>query len=137
MSSLHFFRELRALDVLDVVPAGHIAVLVRGDQFEPHLYAGEFAIIDTADTERVFGELYALTIGLTGSTRGSTIKLVELIKGFATGGNPCEVGVWFAFGFARDIHLGGGRMARYVDGPLRFDAWPDKCRGAGCSSDGA
>ena len=53
----------------------------------------------------------------------------ELIKGFATGGKPCEVGVWFAFGFARDINLGGARMARYVDGPLRFDAWPEKCRG--------
>lgn len=53
-------EPIRALDLLDVLPAGHAAILVRDDAFEPHLHRGELAVIDTADKDRLPGELYAL-----------------------------------------------------------------------------
>jgi len=55
---------LRALTMYDAIPAGHIGVLVENGAFEPHLHAGEFAIVDTSDKERQVGELYVLTIGI-------------------------------------------------------------------------
>lgn len=52
--------ELRALDVLDVVPAGCMAVRDLDGFCEPHIRAGEFAIADTADREPKHGELFLL-----------------------------------------------------------------------------
>jgi hypothetical protein len=118
--------EYSALTMHDVVPAGCIAVLVDSDAFEPHLHAGEFAIVDTTDKERQVGELYVITI--ENRARGPKPTIVELIKGFRRN-DVSPIGVWYAFSFSRRVALGGGQYGRMVDGPLGFEHWPDKCRG--------
>ena len=100
-------------------------MLVEDGAFEPHLHAGEFAIVDIADKERQVGELYVITI--ENRIRGPKPTIVELIKGFGRN-TPCPVGIWYAFSFARSVRLDGGRRGRMVDGPLGFEHWPDKCR---------
>lgn len=56
MSASPALRELRALDV---VPAGHIVVLMVNDYYDPHLKRGEYAIVDTSDkTTRVLKEMH-------------------------------------------------------------------------------
>jgi hypothetical protein len=49
---------IRALTMYDHVPAGCILHPVTNDDSAPHLRAGEFAIVDTTDTEPQHGELY-------------------------------------------------------------------------------
>jgi hypothetical protein len=44
--------------MLDHVPGGCILQPVTGDDSAPHLRAGEFAIVDTTDTEPQHGEVY-------------------------------------------------------------------------------
>lgn len=117
---------LRALELFDVIPAGHFGLLVTGDAFAPHLRPGEIAVVDTTDKERAIGELYCLAIG---SGERQRLAIVELIRGFGTSSEAAAAGVWFAFSFKRGIDVGGGRCARYVDGPLGFQHWPEKCRG--------
>jgi hypothetical protein len=51
-------QPIRALTLLDAVPAGCILHLVADDDSAPHLRAGEFAIVDTTDTEPQHGEVY-------------------------------------------------------------------------------
>lgn len=115
--------ELRALELFDVVPAGHFALLVRDDRFEPHLNPGELAIVDTTDEERVRGELYVINLlGPPGSVQSKPrLRIVEYEY-------DCEVGIWFAFGLKRDLRIGGLRY-RYHDGPLGFQHWPAYCQG--------
>ncbi len=52
--------ELRALDVLDVVPAGCVAVMDDSGLCEPHIKIGEFAIADTNDRDPRKGEIYLI-----------------------------------------------------------------------------
>ena len=49
---------IRALTMYDHVPAGCILQPVTDDDSAPHLRAGEFAIVDTTDTEPQHGEVY-------------------------------------------------------------------------------
>jgi hypothetical protein len=49
---------IRALTMYDHVPGGCILQPVTDDDNAPHLRAGEFAIVDTTDTEPQHGELY-------------------------------------------------------------------------------
>ncbi|WMT77449.1 hypothetical protein [Bradyrhizobium sp. Ash2021] len=49
---------LRALTMFDHIPAGCILRPVTDDDSAPHLRAGEFAIVDTTDTEPQHGEVY-------------------------------------------------------------------------------
>jgi len=58
--SLATLPEIRALTVFDHVPAGCILRLVTDDDSDPHLRAGEFAVIDTTDREPQHGELYEI-----------------------------------------------------------------------------
>jgi len=51
---------LRALMMLDVVPAGHQAMAVVDDRNAPHLKSGEFAVVDPADRAPQHGELFAV-----------------------------------------------------------------------------
>lgn len=51
---------LRALTMYDHVPGGCILQQVTDDDSAPHLRAGEFAIVDTADTEPQHGEVYVV-----------------------------------------------------------------------------
>jgi len=55
--SLHG-EALRALTMFDHVPVGCILQLVVDDDSAPHLRAGEFAIVDTTDTEPQHGEVF-------------------------------------------------------------------------------
>ena len=119
--------ELRALDVVDVNPAGHFGMFITGDDFAPHLRPGEIAVVDTTDKERILGELYVVDLGpdvRTGAPR--RLRIVEVIKSFGGGE---AAGIWFAFSLMRDVDLGDGRKARMVDGPLGFDHWPRYCQG--------
>ncbi len=52
--------QLRALDVLDVVPAGCVAVVDDTGLCEPHIRIGEFAIADTTDRDPIKGEIFAI-----------------------------------------------------------------------------
>jgi hypothetical protein len=49
---------IRALTMYDHVPAGCILQPVTDGDSAPHLRAGEFAIVDTTDTEPQHGEVY-------------------------------------------------------------------------------
>jgi hypothetical protein len=51
-------QAVRALTMLDHVPGGCILHPVTDDDSAPHLRAGEFAIVDTTDTEPQHGEVY-------------------------------------------------------------------------------
>ena len=55
--------EVRALTVLDTVPAGCRAMPVPDDRNAPHLRRGEVAIIDPADCVLVHGELFVVQYG--------------------------------------------------------------------------
>ena len=52
--------ELRALDILDVVPSGCMAVRDLNGLCEPHIKIGEFAIADTNDRRPQHGEIFLL-----------------------------------------------------------------------------
>ena len=111
--------DFRALQLFNHVPAGHKGVLVTGRDFEPHLRRGEFAIVDEADKSIQFGELYVLTIG---SGRHEHLATVQLLRQ--------TVGLWWGFSLAgKGGTVIDGRRCRYVDGPLRYECWPDKCVG--------
>jgi hypothetical protein len=49
---------IRALTMFDHIPAGCVLHPVPDDDSAPHLRAGEFAIVDTTDTEPQHGEVY-------------------------------------------------------------------------------
>jgi hypothetical protein len=51
-------QPLRALTMFDHVPAGCMLHMVPDDDSAPHLRAGEFAVIDTGDTDPQHGEIY-------------------------------------------------------------------------------
>ena len=53
--------EVRALTMLDVVPAGCRAMSVLNDHHAPHLRRGEVVIIDPTDCSLVHGELFIVT----------------------------------------------------------------------------
>lgn len=52
--------DLRALMVLDHVPARHQAMAVVDDRNAPHLRSGEFAVVDPVDRVPQHGELFAV-----------------------------------------------------------------------------
>lgn len=117
---------LRALELFDVIPAGHFGLLIRGESFAPHLRPGEIAVVDATDKERAIGELYCLTIG---SGERHRLTVVDLIKGFGASCESAAAGVWFAFSFNPTAELGPGQRTRMIDGPLGFQHWPETCRG--------
>jgi hypothetical protein len=51
---------LRALTFFQTLPPGHKTFLVDDGSSAPHLKPGEFAVIDTADTELQKGEVYLI-----------------------------------------------------------------------------
>lgn len=109
--------EVRALELHDVVPAGHIAVPITNARWAPHLKTGEFAIIDVSDTEPQTGELYGLTVG---SRNGPKLHIVQPFRWPVMEGSD---GVMFRFGQPKP----GTVLA--TDGPLRRDHWHRTCRG--------
>jgi hypothetical protein len=71
--------ELRALLLLDTLPAGCITYLVPDSSFAPHLREGEFAVVDTADVEPVPGEFFVIAYGDDRVSAGYRFDLVEPI----------------------------------------------------------
>ena len=53
-------EELRALEVMSVVPAGCTAYRDTNGCCNPHVKLGEFAVADTTDREPKVGEIYLL-----------------------------------------------------------------------------
>ncbi|ACB96744.1 hypothetical protein [Beijerinckia indica] len=104
---------LRALPLFTDLPAGHKAVLVRQDDFEPHLRIGEFAVVDTTDKDVAYGELYMLCF-----RRG-----LRIVQPYKFPSSIPDVGVWFRFAMPAP-----GRTVM-ADGPLKFECWPEKCFG--------
>lgn len=51
-------QGLRALPLYDDVPSGCVVKPVTTKDFEPHLRAGELAIVDTEDRDPIPGELF-------------------------------------------------------------------------------
>lgn len=55
---------LRAFPIVSRLEAGSALHRITDDAHEPHLKAGEWAVIDTADREPQFGELFLFAPGL-------------------------------------------------------------------------
>jgi hypothetical protein len=51
---------IRALTIFESLPPGHSTLRITDDASAPHLKAGEYAVIDTADRELQAGELYLI-----------------------------------------------------------------------------
>ena len=115
--SAHPADEFRALPVMEVVPAGHIAFPILKADWEPQLHPGEFAVLDTADTRIQFGELYGLMVE---SRRGPLLHIVQPYRSTLFR-DPGAVMYRFT------ANTPGVRY--YVDGPLRLEWWHRKCRG--------
>ena len=117
MTALPQIRELRALDVFDIVPAGHFALPVTGEAWAPHLRPGEFAVIDTTDTAPQIGELFAILI----QTRDGDRPMI--VQSYRSRICPAEVGTMYRFA--------GQRFAGVIagDGPLSAAGWAERCRG--------
>ncbi|MDT2022837.1 hypothetical protein [Methylocella sp. CPCC 101449] len=113
---------LRALEVMDVVPAGCVGIPVRDHSFSPHLKPGEIAIVDTTDKSPAYGELFVLTFM---SGRGPIRQIVQLRRSGFAGSDSEQVGYWYAFAFRGQEKPNAVMM----DGPLRHDCWPAKCVG--------
>jgi hypothetical protein len=80
--------ELRALTVFDQIPAGCVLQPVTNDDSDPHLRAGEFAVIDTTDTAPQHGEVYLIR-WLSGLT-----SIVQLIARLHKVGDAEWTGWW-------------------------------------------
>jgi hypothetical protein len=52
--------HLRALTVFDQIPAGCKVQPVGNEDSDPHLRAGEFAVVDMTDTDPQHGEVYLI-----------------------------------------------------------------------------
>lgn len=111
-------RDLRALDVLEVVPAGCFGVLVIGEEWAPHIRPGELAIVDPTDTTPHPGELYA--IGRQGIDRDQT-RIVQIHR---TAPGTVRPG---AVAFHHQLRRLG--VMRLMDGPLSGEGWASRCRG--------
>ena len=124
MSALVARQEpYRALQVFDSVPAGHTAILIEHDRWAPHLNAGEFAVIDVEDKSRERGELYVYLLERSSLHKRQIEILPTIIQICTRGFGGDDSGVWMRFEWKRP----GQR--NYVDGPLRFEYWPEKCAG--------
>jgi hypothetical protein len=118
-ASLPALKHVRALDVLNVIPAGCIGIVVQDNSFAPHLRWGEIAVIDTTDKSTEYGELYLLTFA---SGCGPVRHIVQLrARGFTAD----TTGLWYAFAFRGQEKANAVTM----DGPLRHECWPEKCLG--------
>ncbi len=104
--------ELRALTILDAVPAGCRALPIGDDRHAPHLRTGEVAIVDPADCDLVHGELYAIQYG-----RGPTVmQAIRRTSGTLTAWwcvSLDDPGSWAEC----QARINAGRTLRMADGP--------------------
>jgi hypothetical protein len=60
MAPVPALPELRALPLMDSLPAGHVLHPIADGASWPHLKPGEFAVIDTTDRTPAQGELFVI-----------------------------------------------------------------------------
>jgi hypothetical protein len=116
-------QPIRALTLLDVVPAGCFLYPVTNDDSAPHLHVGEFAIVDTTDTQPQHGELY-----LVRRSDGGT-SLQQLLARSHTCDGQTYVGFWtrcLNFKPYRENRTQGGQIRQIshrsmADGPRLAD----------------
>ncbi len=116
--------EIRALTLLDAVPAGCRAMAVLDDKNAPHLRLGEVAVIDPADCGLVHGELYAVQFG-----RGPSITQ-------ALWRRHDDQGHWWTHTLNRpcdwpetDAWMRAGKTVPAADGPYRSGGLEEKILG--------
>ena len=120
MSALIARQEpYRALQVLDAVPAGHTAIYVGNDRFDPHLAEGEFAVVDTDDKSHERGELYAYQLSTPLTATGWRTIIVQICRGITDDADH----VWFRFEWKRP------GVMKLIEGPLGADGWRKRCVG--------
>ena len=105
---------VRALTVLDTVPAGCRAMPVPDDHNAPHLRQGEVAVVDPADCTLVHGEVFAVQYG-----QGPAIMQAV----WRTTGN---LSAWWCVSLDDPrswadckARMDTGRVLRMADGPYR------------------
>lgn len=111
---------IRALEMFDHVPPGHILHLQRSDMHAPHLRAGELAVVDATDRAIAWGELFLITQ----NTRRIIWQIMpETDAQRARRADPDDACVWFRPLdnplSAEDIHerARSGRRIYCSDGP--------------------
>ena len=116
--------EVRALTVLDTVPAGCRAMPVPNDHHAPHLRRGEIAVIDPADCTLVHGELFVVQY-----EQGPAI--MQAI--WRTTG---DLSAWWCVALDDPrswadckAQIDSGRKLRMADGPYRLGALEDRTLG--------
>lgn len=108
---------LRALMALDHVPAGSMLVPVVDDDSEPHLRAGEFAVVDLDDVEPQHGELYLIRFN-------ARPAIQQLVAKSHRHGDDSFVGFWTrCLNFERYSSEAGVFISHRTmsDGPRRAD----------------
>lgn len=126
---------LRALTLFQTLPPGHKTFLVDDGSSAPHLKPGEFAVIDTADTELQKGEVYLIQYESGRRSR----RLVQIRIGTIGTNSGRSQTIWWASdlaGFRQvntmvDPMLGGviPVFAGLSDGPYRAQALRRKLLG--------
>ena len=116
--------EIRALTILDAVPAGCRVLTVRDDRHTPHLRAGEVAVIDPSDCDPVHGELFAVQYG-SGPTVMQTV--------WRTTG---KLTAWWCISLDDpkswaecEARMNAGRVLHMADGPYRPGGLEEKILG--------
>jgi hypothetical protein len=111
----------RAFELFDRVPDGCKLFRLDGNEHSPHLREGELAVIDLADCEYRFGELYL--IQWSGEKRSRSIRQVKKRLYYSDHAKKIEAeGVWF-LPLCQPRFLADGKIDwRYpvycADGPL-------------------
>lgn len=70
--------ELRALPVLNTIPAGHLTFSVTDDAFDPRLRRGEFAVVDLSDHQPAHGELFLIAYRDPRAESGLRYRVCEM-----------------------------------------------------------
>lgn len=110
-------KDLRALMMFDTLPAGCKAMLVTDDYCAPHIRAGEFVVLDTADTTPRNGEVYVIQ-WIGGRTNVCQARVSEMAS------NGCGETMW-AVGAIKQPGFRG-----WCDGWWKTDQLKEKLMGA-------
>ena len=123
-------EPLRALTVMDTVPAGHTAVMVRHGRLAPHLRLDELAIVDTADVEPQHGELYAISYRAGPAlTQARKDKIQWTPKGKPGVGWWCTSSLYRATGAEDAVAALRSGIMSLSDGPYKTDHLRSKLLG--------
>ena len=116
--------EIRALTVLDAVPAGCRAMAVLDNRNAPHLRPGEVAVVDIVDCDLAHGELYAVQFGSGPSITQALWR------------RHGDQGHWWTYTLNRprdwpetEAWMRGGKTVPSADGPYRPGGLEEKILG--------